>query len=251
MQLARRDASEWQGVYMHALSHALSHPHRVPALSHPHRVAGLNLTLAQLRALLAWALRPCAACNPDLAHCEVVLLLVWKHWLHLQEVRVGASCPAVHVIRAYYTSAYYACYALIRCPAMLCTYSLPCPLTLQHQRRLDPAAPAQLHLQRAGWELARRARGRGGAALQQRLVAELGEAGAHAQMQEWGARASPWTREEDDYLMSPAGQAYMEKQKNAHDNTQKCDPPLGRHTIQQAYQHRYYLNKKAKKARGA
>ena len=71
------------------MKHALHPVPPLPPLSHSHRVAGLNLTPAQLRTLVVWALKLCAACNPALAHCEVELLLVWQHWLHLQEVRVG------------------------------------------------------------------------------------------------------------------------------------------------------------------
>ena len=55
-----------------------------------------------------------------------------------------------------------------------------------------------------------------------------------------------WTKEQDDYLMSKAGQEYMEKQKNACRNTQKCAPPLEEFTIQEAYMHAYYLGRKAR-----
>ena len=93
----------------------------------------------------------------------------------------------------------------------------------------------------------------GAAALQQRLRAEGGQAGYSAHMQEIGAtggRPSEWTTEEDDWLMSGAGQAHMKKQKNARSNPQQCDPPLDRFTVKEAYRHAEYLRSKEKKERG-
>ena len=87
----------------------------------------------------------------------------------------------------------------------------------------------------------------GAAALQQRLEAEGGQAGANAHRQEIGAmggRPSPWTTEEDDWLMGKEGQAYMKKQKDAQRNPHWCAPPLDRHTIKEAYEHAKYLRRK-------
>ena len=64
-----------------------------------------------------------------------------------------------------------------------------------------------------------------------------------------GGRPSEWTTEEDDWLMSGAGQAYMKKQKKAKSNTQQCAPPLDRHIIKEAYGRAEYLRRK-ERARG-